>query len=118
MTKLWSHKVAQDPAPEPVDLEILRKRFGNSIVIILPLSDGTLAVLGADRQPHAILAEAPSLEDLTRLSAELESKLRSRPSVLRAEGKFYGEPADGVLARDLKRARDRVENAPVGELEW
>jgi hypothetical protein len=125
--KLWSHQVAQNPlGSDPGEVEALRARFSNSIVILLPLSDGRWAIMGADRQLAEILPEIPSAEELTEWSLKFERSLRAKPSILRAEGAFYGEPSDRDLIRDAKaRARTDQKAAdakpssdPTVPLEW
>lgn len=116
--KLWSFRIAQAGADAPsVEREVLRKRFTNSIIILLPLSNSRFAILGADRQLHCIVNDAPSAEEWTRIAEELETKLRERQRIVRAESAFYGEPSDKALARDLKRGRSEP-LVPAGELEW
>jgi hypothetical protein len=100
VTKLWSHSAAQNPTLSPDEQEALSLRYGNSVVIVLPLSSGNFALFGADRQLKEIV---DSLDDvvITNLSKDLATNL-TQSQILRSQ---LGEPSDKALGRDLTVVR-------------
>jgi hypothetical protein len=48
--KLWSHSAAQSPDRDRDTQEALSRRYGDSIIILLPLKSGNVAVFDASRQ--------------------------------------------------------------------
>jgi hypothetical protein len=75
----------------------------NIAVILIPLTSGNIAVVGRDFQVHTILTDAPSMEEIRRLSREIHAKIMAQARI-GAEARFYGEPSERQWARDLKRA--------------
>ena len=66
MIKLWSHQVAQslvtETSPEGTDARYaLSHRYGDGVVLVLPLPSGNFAIFGNNRQLLARVSE----EDLT-----------------------------------------------------
>ena len=108
--KLWSHEAAQRLVHEDSEdgrraREILSNRYGNAAILILPLKDGSFAILGIDRQLLEVAEEAPSADTLRRLSTESEKRTRDAVKMLARE------PNDREYARHLKGVR-HAEDAP------
>lgn len=66
-----------DPTTNPDVQEARSKKYSNETVMLLPLSSGNLAIFGRDGQLHAILHDAPTKEEIHRLSRELKTKIYS-----------------------------------------
>jgi hypothetical protein len=91
-----------DPTTNPDAQEALSTRYGSEALILVVLKSGNIAIFGRDSQLHTILYDAPSVDELRRLSREIATKLL-RQKVLDAESAFLGEPSDRQMARDLRR---------------
>lgn len=105
-----------DPTKDPDVQEGRSRIYGSATIMILPLASGNLAVFGQDRKLHTILYDAPSMEDLRRLSRELQAKLMAQ-RVLDAEAKFHGEPTDKQMARDIRGAQNQRPRTPARNIE-
>lgn len=126
MTKLWSHRVAQqslakhyhpienrleanpaadgepkDGFPHPGELEALNGRYGKAALLILPLKEGRFALFGIDRQLICIMDELDADEIRAHSLAHSQRK-GGRDHVV--ESLRFGEPSPATLARDLRRA--------------
>lgn len=77
MPKYWSHQVAQQfAASDPDSQEALSRRYGNSVLLLLPLESGRLAVFGNDRQLVAFVEyEELSQSLLEGMAAEASQRL-------------------------------------------
>lgn len=91
---------ALDPTTNPDVQEALSKRLGNAAVIILPLKSGNLAVF--DRS-YTLREIVPADDHEWKWFADWSQQFNLELSPA-AAARFYGEPDDKSLARDLKRA--------------
>ena len=96
---------------DPDVQEALSRRYGNDLVIMLPLSSGNIAIFRRDFELQEILSDF----DFDFVGASLYDAIKSRAEDFRAAlwqksknaeaARFYGEPQDKDLARDLRRER-------------
>jgi len=108
-------KLAADPDPAvrrwaeidmlPDEQEACSVIHSNGTIRLVVLRSNRIAIFGQDGQLYKILDDAPSTEELRRLSEELRIKLSQKSAAW-----FYGEPSDSEFKRDLKRA-ERAEQA-------
>jgi hypothetical protein len=95
-----------DPTTNPDVQEALSRRYGNAGLYILPLRSGTVAIFKRDMSLHDIIdpGELAEFDYLLELSRDFDVELTQRAKHASA-ARFYGEPGDRDLARDLKRER-------------
>lgn len=93
-----------DPTTDPDVQEALSVRYGNSGIYIIPLRSGRFALISRGFDLHSIVEELPTGDELRNLSRDFQTILAQR-SRLNAELRFYGEPDDRTLVRDIKTAQ-------------
>jgi DNA-binding transcriptional regulator YbjK len=93
--------------------EALSIRYGNAVVILVPLSSGRIALFGNDRQLIDIYDEIPALPELRTLCANLALQLRARALHIERSG----EQNDREFARHLRTVRKSENTAPATEID-
>jgi hypothetical protein len=94
-----------DPTTNPDVQEALSRRYGNSALLVVPLSSGNFAIFAQDHQLERIMDR----DDCIPENFEYASREAAKRLTIAKAARFYGEPGDQDLARDLKRTR-RVPN--------
>lgn len=101
------------PSISPDVQEALSKKYSDEMVLVLPLKSGNLALFSRDFTLQEIVdgGEQLHFQRIQDLSREFYAKMFNK-SKFAAEARFYGEPGDKDLARDLKRQRkpERTKN--------
>ena len=95
------------PATNPDAQAALSQKHGNGGILLIPLDNGRIALFDRSFTLRDILDEAPSAQLLKSLSRTYWIELTHRAKVA-AESRFYGEPDDKELAKDIKRANAQV----------
>jgi len=98
--------IDDSPVTNPDVQEALSLRYGNNLIMMLPLKSGRVAIFGADRVLYDIIDPIAGLyiEDLREISITLYNRL-FYASKLGAQARFYGEPDDKTFKRDTIASR-------------
>jgi len=105
-----------NPAVNPDAQEALSLKYGNNILMLLPLRSGRVALFDAARDLQEIFDPVAGIyiEDLRQWSTDFYTRLFHQSKNASA-GRFFGEPDDKTLKKDIIASRKSERKPKPGD---
>jgi hypothetical protein len=105
--------------PDETEMRLVRSAYNTAGgILTIPMADGRIAIYTRQSHFHSIVE---SLEEIDLIAINSECKrIDHWNGKIRSAARFYGEPDDKNLARDLRRerapVRTRLTQAAIDDL--